>query len=416
MRILHRLGRAIHRAGKLVRDSCAGQCCGACSRVYRFVHCCDALSQTPREVFVCSDATCGGQPMANIFRIIYGGECYSRPVDSPTYGASGNLNIVDGADLDACDHGGCSSPECIDLCGNRFIPGQVCPGQNPLGFTVYAPAAAVVECGVLNILGVCMHFDPANSIPESELPANPVISGLVQLPAGHTHPKICCACVSGCSETVQTVTECSGAGPVDVERRCCCTPRRDVNITFTSSVTYNPALSFVLTRTISGSALVQYDDGNQVINTVGGIATVTETYAVGPSQTFDIPFTPAGECLPVPLDPYLGAFRPFPWILDCTFTNNDGENTSQTFTNIVRTCTNGLHTGAWSLLRNVTPGDPLSGQVIASGSYTSSIAVVFFGRCSGGCPGGEGRAGIIAARGSAGCSGCGDKGTGGATI
>lgn len=410
-RILHRLGRAIHRAGKLVRDSCAGQCCGACSRVYVFNACCSGIS----PVYVCSDATCQGTPIAQVFRIIVGTMCYSRAPDSQTIATSPTMQLTDGADIDACDHGGCTSPECVDYCGIRFIPGEICPGQTYSGPPVFVYVGPGQSCGVLNISGVCFKFDPSNTIPQSQVPQGATLIGSAAL-EGTQNPR-CCACVPACGETVQTVSECSGAGPTQVERRCCCTQRRDVTINFYSEVDYNPTISNPIRRTITGTALVQYNDQGIPYNTVGGMASVTETYIGGSTQTFDVPFTPAGGCLPVPLDPYLGVFRPFSWVLDCAFFSDDGANTAQTLTNIVRTCTNGLHSGTWSLRRNAgIPGDPLSGQVLAEGTYTSSIAVVFFGRCSGGCGGTAGRSDVIVARGSAGCANCGDKGTGGATI
>jgi hypothetical protein len=325
------------------------------------------------------------------------------------------MTLTDGLDIEACDHDGCTSPACVDACGVRFIPGQLCAGQNYAGPPVFVFVGPNQSCGVLNIGGTCFRFDPATSIPQSQLPGGSTLVGSDAL-EGPQNPR-CCACVPGCTETVQTVSECSGAGPTSVERRCCCTQRRDVTINLYSEVDYNPAFGNPVRRTITGTAFVQYDASGIPFNTIGGMATVTETDSGGGVNTFDVPFTPQGGCLPVPLDPYLGVFRPFSWVLDCTFTNDDGANTSQTLTNIVRTCTNGLHSGTWSLTRNAgIPNDPLSGQVIASGTYTSTIAVTFFGLCTGECSGTAGRADVIVSRGSAGCSGCGDKGTKGATI
>ena len=412
MRILHRLGRAIHRAGRLVRDSCAGQCCGPCSRVYRFDPCC---SNGPLPLYVCSDTTCQGTPIGEVFRIVVGSQCYTRAVDSVSEPTTQFMTLTDGADIDACDHGGCDSPECLDYCGVRFIPGQLCAGQNYAGPPVFVFVGPGQSCGVLNIGGTCFKFDPANSIPASELPSGATLVGSDAL-EGPQNPR-CCACVPGCSESVWNVQECSGAGPVAVERRCCCTNRRDVTISLYSEVDYNPAFGNPVRRVITGSAFVQYNDAGVAFNTIGGMATVVETDSGGGVNTFDMPFTPSGGCMPIAPDPYLGAFRPFDWVLNCDFAFNDGANTGQTVTNIVRICDRGLHEGTWSLLRNAgIPGDPLSGQIIASGTYTSSVSVEFFGLCSGECDGTAGRSGIIAARGSGGCSGCGDKGTKGATI
>ena len=394
---------ALHPDGDSAAPHPCGSCCGACSRVYAFNACC--LAAPIQTVYVCSDATCQGTPIAEVFRIIVGSQCYARAEGSISIGISSTMVLLDGADIDACDHGGCSSPECVDYCGNRFIPGVLCPGQDYSGPPVYMAAIPEQNCGVLNLQGTCFKFDPAVTVPESQVPPGAVFPSPNAL-LGPQNPN-CCACVSGCLEAVATLTECSQQGPTDVERRCCCTNRRDVTITSTSFVEYNPALAFTLRRTITFTTLIQYDDADVEINRVNTLATIHEENADGSTNDYTWTWTPTGGCLPVAPDAYLVAFKPFDWVTACTTAFDTGENTAQTSTNIVRTCTNGLHAGAWSLTRNAIPGDPLAGQVIARGNYDSRISVEFFGRCSGGCAGTAGRSGVIASRGSAGCSGCG---------
>jgi hypothetical protein len=413
MRILHRLGRAIHRAGRLVRDSCAGQCCGACSRVYAFNACC--LAAPIQTVYVCSDAKCQGTPIAEVFRIVVGSQCYSRAPSSIPVGISPTMVLLDGADIDACDHGGCSSPECVDYCGNRFIPGVLCPGQTYSGPPVYMAAIPDQNCGVLNLSGTCFKFDPSVTVPESQVPPGATFPSPNAL-LGPQNPN-CCACVSGCSETVQTVTECDVPGSREVERRCCCTSRRDVTITSTSFVEYNPAIAYTIRRTITFSTLIQYDDTNVETNRVNTLATIFEENRDGTSFEFTTTFLPTGACLPVAPNAYLGSFMPFSWVTDCAVNFEADGNVARADTSIIRLCNRGVHTGAWTLTRQAIPGDPLAGQVIARGNYSSTIDVEFFGRCTGGCTNTAGRSGIIADRGGAGgCSGCGDNGTKGATI
>lgn len=407
----------MHRAGRLVRDSCAGQCCGACSTVYQFQACCLGLP----NAYVCSDAMCGSTPISEILRIVVDGQCYSRaPGTLPIPTGSGT--ILDGPDIDSCDHGGCSSPECVDACGNRYIPGELCAGQDYSGPPVFVFLQGPQSCGVLNVGGFCFKFDPSSTVPESEVPPG----SLFMDPALLIDPLVttCCACVAGCGETIQTVTECSGSGPVEVERRCCCTNRRTVTVSFESTVSYNPALSSTLTRDIEGTGLFQYDDSGALINQVPGslLADVHETYSNQPDQDYTVGWAaPHSVCLPIPVLPYVG-LAPFDWVYECGYNNNDGGNTGTVLLNAVRTCTNGLLSGTWTLRRNAgIPGDPLAGQIIAQGEYTSSISVQYFGRCSGGCGGSAGRSGVMVGRAAAGesvsgCAGCGGNGTGGLTL
>lgn len=384
---------------RLLTDQNCGACCngGPCSRVYAFNACC--LNSVPQTVYVCSDALCGSTPMAEVFRIVVGSACYVRGAQSPV-ATTPSMTVLDGPDIDSCDHGGCSSPECVDYCGNRFIPGVLCTGQDDYaGPPIYILLDGEQSCGVLNVGWACFKFDPAVSVPESEVPGNATRLDSALL-WGPQNPN-CCACLPGCIETVQTVTECSLAGPTDVERRCCCTNRRDVTIEFESRAEYHPDLSFVLTRTIEGSGFAQFDDTNSVISSFGE-ATVTELNRDGSTNQFTVPISPVGGCLPFPNDPYLVAFRPFEWVTSCDFFNESGGNTARAQANIVRTCANGLHAGAWTLRRNAgIPGDPLSGQIIQSGGYDSRISVTYFGRCSGGCDAdAAGRAGVLVSRGS----------------
>lgn len=414
MRILHRLGRAIHRAGRLVRDSCAGQCCGACSRVYAFNACC--LAAPIQTVYVCSDATCQGTPIAEVFRIIVGSQCYARAEGSIPIGISSTMVLLDGADIDACDHGGCSSPECVDYCGNRFIPGTLCSGQDYSGPAVFVYAQGSQSCGVINVAGACFKFDPATTIPESALPLGAITLDPSTL-FGPQNPN-CCACVPGCNESTQTVTECGGGGTQQVERTCCCTNQRTVTGTISSVTTYNTALSSIITRTIQGTGRWEYDEFGTLTNQIGGIATVTEVNVSGPDTVYTVPFGPWAGCASQGIPSAFAGLAPFTWAEDCDVTaNSGGGNTVFGVNNLSIVCRNANRNGDWQLRRNVTPGDPLSGQVLVAATHSSVWAVEYFGRCSGGCGGTAGRSAIAAARGaSGGCAGCGDKGTGGATI
>lgn len=383
-------------------------CCGACTRVYRFLACCSTAPVL--EVLVCADAKCGETPIAEIFRIVVGTMCYSRGENSASEPVTAGMTLTDGADIDACDHGGCTSPECVDYCGNRFIPGTPCNSAYG-GPPAYVPAIAGIICGTLGIGNprVCFKFDPANTVPESQVPPGAIIMDPEGLKPENNPARDCCFCEPGCIGTIQTVTECSGSGSVEVERRCCCTPRRDVTITISSVTEYNPAISFVLKREITGTILRQYDDAGTLINQVPAtpVYRVKETNVDGSVTEFDqswsVPeFTTI--CLPLPPEPYPGPYKPFDWVTECGYLSDGSDgNTGRALTNVVRLCGRGAQDGSWSLKRNAgIAGDPLSGQTLFQGTFTASATITFFGPCAGGCGEAQGRSAVIAARGTAG--------------
>jgi hypothetical protein len=450
MRVLHRLGRAIHRAGRLVRDSipCKGRCCGdGCSLVYFYGACpppniAVGSQDVPPEcnvtfpnIYVCSDAVCNGTPIRDLLRIIVNGRCYSRPEGSEPFSVPADdpdTIVYDSADI-SCTTAwtDCADPVCVDAYGRRFVQASPCPGQNYQGPPIYFLACAVRACDVVNVAvpsfpgggtggGVCVFVGPGAGSRESDLP--PDALKFASLIDGRYGGK-CCACLINCSANPRDVTGCNGTGPATTTTlQCCCSVARTVTGTVNSFAQYDSTLGSLVSRSVVGSGTWQYDESNTLYNQIGGALTITEKYSNGPDVVQTFPMTPWAGC---GIDGVPSAFPfglPFGGVEQCNPSSySDVGNIVGGVTNRLVTCRNAQLGGSWSLTRRS------DGLVLIRANSSSVWAVTYTGQCSGQCGGSVADTkadrkvrrledGPLSSAQLAGCSGCADNATGGIVI
>ena len=239
MRILHRAGRALQRAGRLVRDSvrCSGRCCG-CTSVYR-LSACENTGLPPDEggpsgptapcptdvppIYVCRSA------IDRDGVVLYNGLCYVvapfsvLPRDEVPEGAVVLETVEEWAD-------DCQDPRCgATRVFYEAIPcdpanaqwGRVFVCRNGLEYRCrtfrYQPPNAPAGF-------YCYTVDQSRVVDEDDLPPGALF--VLEVPPG-TGFENCCECEVGCQQETVDNAPCSDQ---DEPLSCCC-GRTDFSIT-----------------------------------------------------------------------------------------------------------------------------------------------------------------------------------------
>jgi hypothetical protein len=433
---------------RLLTDQDCEGCCGnePCARAYVYFPCPPPFingsgagevppecSQNFPNIRVCSDAVCNGRPIRDLLKIMVGGRCYSRPPDTQPIATATDetgFPLYDSADI-SCSHvwADCSDPVCVEAYGRTFVRGIPCAGQNYFGPPIFFLACAVLACDVVNVPvpghqggafdnGVCVYVAPGTTYREANLPPDAI--KLVSRIDGRYGGK-CCSCLITCSEGISSVSGCNGTGPAtSTTLHCCCSALRTIRGTVSSLTTYDSSLGSLISRTVSGSGVWQYNDAGILFNQIGGSYTVTERFSNSPDQVQTFPMDPWQGC---GFDGVPSAFPfgpPFGGVEQCNPSSySDSGNLVGGVTNRLVVCKNAQLGGSWTLTNRI------SGVVSIRANSSSVWSAQYDGRCSGQCGGGlnetKAKRTVKALEENPlaslpGCASCGDAATGGLVI